>query len=171
MADETFASELRARGLELIRMGQEMVQHAASADRETASRLDALGNDCEILVLAKAAHDDRRSRTALFRSDLFGEPGWDILLDLFIQERVGRRISVTGACLGTGAATTTALRYLYLLIDDGLVQREGDPADSRRSWVKLTPHAAEMMTEYLKERTFLGRSRMAVGRDTLQELT
>lgn len=171
MAGKDFAGELRARGNELIRMGQEMVRQAASTDGEDPGSLQTLGADCEVLVLAKAAHDDRRSRAALFRSDLFGEPGWDILLDLFIQERVGRRISVTGACVGSGATSTTALRYLNLLIGDGLVQREGDPADGRRSWVKLTPQAAEMMTEYLKERTYLGRSRRTTGRGSLQELT
>ena len=172
MADQDLARALRSRGQELIRMGQDMMRRAASADGgSTSACVDALGDDCEILVLAKAAHDDRRSRTTLFRSDLFGEPGWDMLLDLFIQERVGRRISVTGACIGSGAATTTALRYLNLLIEDGLVQREGDPTDGRRSWLKLTPQAAEMMTEYLKEGPFLGRSGTARDMELSQELT
>lgn len=154
MADNAFADELRARGQDLIRMGQEMLRHVASVEGNSAGGFDALLEDRDILVLAKAAHDDRRIRTNYFRSDLFGEPGWDILLDLFIQQRVGRRISVTAACIGSGAATTTALRYLNLLIEDGLVQREGDPTDGRRSWLKLTPEAVETMTEYLKAGTF-----------------
>ena len=135
-------------------MGQEMLHHAALEGGNGTGGLDALGNNREVLSLAKAAYDDRRIRATYFRSDLFGEPGWDILLDLFIQQRVGRPISVTAACIGSGAATTTALRYLNLLIEDGLVQREGDPADGRRSWLKLTPEAVETMTEYLKSGTF-----------------
>lgn len=164
MADIDFADELRSRGQDLIRMGQDMLRNAALANGTTAGGLDAFSEDREILVLAKAAYDDRRSRIAYFRSDLFGEPGWDILLDLFIQERVSRRISVTAACIGSGAATTTALRYLNLLIEDGLVNREGDPTDSRRSWLQLSPMAVEMMTEYLKVGTFLGRSDTVIGR-------
>ena len=164
MADNALADELRTRGQDLIRMGQDMLRHAASADGKGAGGLDALGEDREVLVLAKAAHDDRRIRGTYFRSDLLGEPAWDILLDLFIQERVGRRISVTAACIGSGAATTTALRYLNLLIEDGLVQREGDPTDGRRSWLKLTPEAVETMSEYLKAGTFLGGSGTAIDR-------
>lgn len=164
MADNVFADELRARGQDLVRMGQEMLRHAASADGNGAGGLDALGEDREVLVLAKAAHDDRRIRATYFRSDLFGEPGWDILLDLFIQQRVGRRISVTAACIGSGAPTSTALRYLNLLIEDGLVQREGDPSDGRRSWLELTPEAVETMTEYLKAGTFsIARKPLSAG--------
>lgn len=171
MADNAAADELRARGQELIRMGQDMLRHAAAAGGAGTAGLDALVEDREVLVLAKAAHDDRRIRGTYFRSDLFGEPGWDILLDLFIQQRVGRRISVTAACIGSGAATTTALRYLNLLIEDGLIQREGDPNDGRRSWLKLTPEAVETMTEYLKAGTLLGRSGAANGRKLWPEST
>lgn len=157
MPDTSLAGELRARGHDLIRMGQDMLRRAGSVDGGPTG-LEAIREDREILVLAKATYDDRRSRMTYFRSDLFREPGWDILLDLFIQQRVGTRISVTAACIGSGAATTTALRYLNLLIEDGLVEREGDPTDSRRSWLRLTPRAAEIMTEYLRAGTFLGRS-------------
>ena len=171
MADNAAADELRARGQDLIRMGQDMLRHAAKAGGGGNASLDALGEDREVLVLAKAAHDDRQIRGTYFRSDLFGEPGWDILLDLFIQQRVGRRISVTAACIGSGAATTTALRYLNLLIEDGLIHREDDPNDGRRSWLKLTPEAVEAMTEYLKAGTLLGGSDAAIGRKWLRKST
>lgn len=143
------AGELRARGLDLIRIGQDLLRHAAAAG-DTALPDASDSEQPEILALAKAAYRDRQIRTTYFRCDLFGEPGWEILLDLFIQERVGRQTSVKAACIGSGAATTTALRYLNLLIAEGLIVREVDCHDGRRSWLKLTPAAAEMMIGYLK---------------------
>ena len=39
--------------------------------------------------LARQTYDDRRRRTKIFKSeDLFGEPAWDILLDLFIAAKM-----------------------------------------------------------------------------------
>lgn len=148
------AGELRTRGLDLIRIGQDLLRHAAAAEG-TAVPDASDSEQPAILALAKAAYRDRQIRTTYFRCDLFGEPGWDILLDLFIQERVGRQTSVKAACIGSGAATTTALRYLNLLIAEGLIQREGDPCDGRRSWLKLTPVAADMMTGYLNDGSFI----------------
>lgn len=157
--DSALADELRARGQSLIRMGQEMLRNAAEADGSHATGVNALEGDRAVLVIAKGVLEERRRRERYFRSDLFGEPGWHILLDLFINQRIGTKVSVTAACIGSGAATTTALRYLNLLILDGLVRREGDASDGRRSWLTLTPQAMEAMTEYLA----LGTERSIAG--------
>lgn len=171
MTEDALAEELRSRGRSLIRMGQDMLRCAEMADGRGASGMEALDVNREILMLAKAALDDRKRRTNHFRSDLFGEPGWHILLDLFIEQQVGKKLSVTAACIGSGAPTTTALRYLNLLIEDGLIEREGDPGDGRRSWLKLTALAVEAMTEYLSSGCFADGSGAAVDRGVRRELT
>ncbi len=149
MDNETVAFDLRARAKALIQIAQEMLVQADAMTDVPSESFALLEGDRDILVRAKWTLEDRERRSTFFRSDLFGEPAWHILLDLFIQQKVGNRTSVMAACIGSGAATTTALRYLNLLIEDGLVEREGDPSDGRRSWLRLTPHATEAMTEYL----------------------
>jgi hypothetical protein len=62
MAENDAADVLRARGQDLIRMGQDMLRHAAAAGGAGTAGLDALGEDREVLVLAMAAHDDRQIR-------------------------------------------------------------------------------------------------------------
>lgn len=97
------------------------------------------------LALARKTYALRRKRVVIFGSpDLFGEPAWDILLDLFIAAGEGKSVSVSSACIGSAAPATTGLRWLGILADEGLIVRENDPEDNRRVLVRLTPagHAA-----------------------------
>lgn len=99
--------------------------------------------------LARQTYDDRRRRTKIFRSeDLFGEPAWDILLDLFIAAKERRRVSVTSACIGSAVPSTTALRWITILERQGLLVREADPGDARRVYVKLSARGYAAMLEY-----------------------
>ncbi|MCA1662150.1 MAG: winged helix DNA-binding protein [Novosphingobium sp.] len=161
IAAENLSDDLRIKGNELIRIGRDLLNSATLLDPNAPGAAGMLLNEGEILVLAKAQFDDRKSRSRYFRSDIFGEPAWAILLDLFIQQQVGKRVSVTAACIGSGVPTSSALRRLSLLVDEGLVEREGDPKDGRRSWLRLTPKATESMVEYLRTGTYLGRLTMA----------
>ncbi|WP_156839397.1 MarR family transcriptional regulator [Novosphingobium aquimarinum] len=65
--------------------------------------------------LARQAYADRRRRPKIFANeDLFGEPAWDILLDLFIAEKERRRVSVTSACIGSAVPSTKVSRSIIL---------------------------------------------------------
>jgi hypothetical protein len=99
--------------------------------------------------LARQTYEDRRRRTKIFRSEeLFGEPAWDILLDLFIAAKERRRVSVTSACIGSAVPSTTALRWIAILEKQGLLVREADPGDARRVYVKLSARGYAAMLEY-----------------------
>ncbi len=99
--------------------------------------------------LARQTYDDRRRRTKIFSSgDLFGEPAWDILLDLFIATKERRRVSVTSACIGSAVPSTTALRWITILERNGFLAREADPGDARRVYVKLSARGYSAMLEY-----------------------
>lgn len=99
--------------------------------------------------LARQAYQHRRSRNLIFgNDDLFGEPAWDILLDLFIAAKERRRISVTSACIGAAVPPTTALRWIAILESQQLLVREADPGDARRIYVTLTGLGYEKMLEY-----------------------
>lgn len=101
------------------------------------------------LELARRAYSDRRRRAKYFDASLFGEPAWDLLLDLFIAEKEGRRVSVTSACIGAAVPSTTALRWILVLENEDLVWRENDPKDARRAFLHLTAKAYTQMIEYL----------------------
>jgi len=99
--------------------------------------------------MAQRMYRNRRRRSEIFADDtLFGEPAWDILLDLFVAGERGKRVAVTSACIGSGVPSTTALRWLNVLEMRGLVEREDDNQDARRSFVRLTARARHLMTDY-----------------------
>ena len=94
-------------------------------------------------------YSNRRRRAELFGPDLFGEPAWDILLDLFIAAETGKRISVRSACIGAAVPLTTALRWLVMLETRGLILRHSDETDGRRSYVCLSQAGRALMDRYL----------------------
>ena len=69
----------------------------------------------------------RRRRDRLFGSDLFGEPAWDMLLELYAAELAQRRECVSGLCCASGVPATTALRWITLLVNAGWVTRRAGP--------------------------------------------
>ena len=101
----------------------------------------------------------RRRRDGLFPPDLFGEPAWDMLLDLYVAASERRPISVSSACLAAAVPPTTALRYIATLERSGLIEREADPADRRRFHVRVSRQATELIERTYTDQAFeLGQS-------------
>ncbi|MHA7818258.1 MAG: winged helix DNA-binding protein [Erythrobacter sp.] len=99
--------------------------------------------------LARETYATRRRRGAIFDgNELFGEPAWDILLDLYVAHVEAKAVSVSSACIGSAAPPTTGLRWLGVLAEQGLVVREHDPDDQRRVLVRLTERGLTAMDEY-----------------------
>jgi hypothetical protein len=101
--------------------------------------------------LEKARHiqAQRRLRDEILGAELFGDPGWDLMLDLYVAQAGGKRVSVTSAAIGSGKPMSTGLRWVKLLIERSLVIREADPYDGRRSYLRLTSSAYDAMEDFL----------------------
>jgi hypothetical protein len=80
---------------------------------------------------ARTLYRERRLRARHFAGDLFAEPMWDMLLDLYIADCERRRITVKSVCIGADVPATTALRHLSWLHEQGLVERLSHPRDAR----------------------------------------
>lgn len=104
----------------------------------------------DIVQLARRLKILRRQRDKFFEStELFGEPAWEILLDLFYETCLGRDISVSSACIASAAPASTALRYIERMVQQGLLERTPCTKDQRVVFVRLTDAAFEQMREYL----------------------
>ncbi|WP_447727483.1 hypothetical protein [Sphingomonas koreensis] len=90
----------------------------------------------------------RRLRDQHFASELFADPAWDMLLDLYAARLEGRRVSVSSLCIAASVPPTTALRWIGTMHDAQLFGREPDPTDKRRAHITLTDHAAAAMRGY-----------------------
>lgn len=82
----------------------------------------------------------RRSRLVSV-ANLFADPAWFILLDLFVRQHSGLQTSVSSACHASFSPVTTALRHLAILTERKIIEREYDPVDQRRVFLKLTEEA------------------------------
>ncbi len=87
----------------------------------------------------------RRKRERLFGENLFADAVWDMLLDLYAQNLMGKKPSVSSLCLASCTPPTTALRWIVAMEQRHLIVREPDPHDSRRSLISLSPEALESM--------------------------
>lgn len=79
----------------------------------------------------------RERRDCQFGAGLFGEPAWDMLLDLALARIEGRRVAITSACIASRVPPTTALRHISQLCRAGLAVRRPDPQDARRTWLEI----------------------------------
>lgn len=107
--------------------------------------------EAETFRLAKTLYALRRQRDAIVGfKGLFGEPGWDILLDLYIAARRGTETQVSSVCIEAGVPSTTILRWIARLENDGLVYRAADAGDARRRYVRLTQDGHAAMERILR---------------------
>ena len=110
--------------------------------RQSSDRTEALAN-------ARRTYRRRLLRRQLVgAAELFGEPAWDMLLDLFIHEADARPVSTSSACIASGLPMTSALRLLQHLCDAGLVTREPDRDDGRRNFIRLAPDLGHRLLAY-----------------------
>jgi hypothetical protein len=98
----------------------------------------------------------RRLRDHFFRSDLFADPAWDMLLDLMAARVERQRVAVSSLCIAAAVPPTTALRWIKGLCDQGLFVRVADPEDGRRVFIELSSETAARMEAYLRSAQRVG---------------
>ncbi|MBB5279782.1 winged helix DNA-binding protein [Pacificimonas flava] len=91
----------------------------------------------------------RRLRSEFFPDELFADPGWDILLDLAAARHERKQVSVSSLCIAASVPTTTGLRWIKALTRMGLIVRNADPTDGRRSFIAISEPTAAVMERYL----------------------
>ncbi|MET0250256.1 MAG: winged helix DNA-binding protein [Sphingobium sp.] len=90
----------------------------------------------------------RRMRADFLPGDLFADPAWDMLLDLYAARLDHERVSVSSLCIASGVPPTTALRWIKTLTDAGIVLRQQDPHDGRRVFIALTDATAQHLANW-----------------------
>lgn len=101
----------------------------------------------------------RRGRGRYLTYDLFADPAWDILLDLFWAELAQQRVPVSSLCIAAGVPATTALRWIKNMVEQGLLVRRPDRNDGRRVFVELAAEVSAALRSYFAD--IVEPSRMA----------
>lgn len=93
----------------------------------------------------------RRLRGRYFPEDLFADPAWDMLLELYAASLTERRMTVSRLAERSGVPLTTALRWIATLEQEELIDREADRFDRRRMFLSLTDKGRSAMSAYFEE--------------------
>ncbi|MDZ3831904.1 MAG: JAB domain-containing protein [Sphingopyxis sp.] len=109
--------------------------------------------DREDIALANARRAIRRRilrRQLIGTEELFGDPAWEMLVDLFIHECERKRLSVSALCVTASIPMSSALRLAQKLCDAGITRRVPDPIDGRRTFIRLEPVIAHRIRAYFE---------------------
>ena len=134
-----------------VRVLRRLLDEEIARNRELESRHASTPERIGMTTLAAGAKQqwsERRLRAQYFAPALFSEPGWDMLLGLYVADPIQGRVRTTQLAEIAGAALTTALRWIDYLETAKLVERQPHPNDRRIVWVVLTDRGRELLTEY-----------------------
>jgi hypothetical protein len=138
-----------AETLARLTRGDDAEPRGGVRDRGTGYRGPDTGPPVEIAPAEiRAVIRARRMRAQFFADELFADPAWDMLLDLFAAGLERRQVSVSSLCIAAAVPPTTALRWIGTLHDAGLFERQADPTDRRRAYIGLSSKGIEGMRSY-----------------------
>lgn len=151
MTDE---DESRGRGVVLssdqLRTAVHLLELLTSGQGPEPTRMPPISREA-LLRIAKFSLLARQGRTAFFSRAMFGEPAWDLLLNLYIAESSGTADSVSSLARSADIPVTTALRWIEYLEKKRFVERQQSDADRRLSMVKLTETTRERLERYFAD--------------------
>ncbi len=76
---------------------------------------------------------------------------WDLLLEMLRAHQSQQRLSVSALSISVAnVSSTTSLRRLSELTTRGYIERVPDASDGRRDFVRLTPKALALLSDYLE---------------------
>lgn len=157
MTDErdSVAASLRGLAIKMAKLAERAEMEAADGEPRQRAHPESylLERSAPMLAeIARSEYEARKCRRRYIDAELLGEPAWDILLDLFIHQVAGRRVSLTSSSLASHAPHATAMRYFSALEQYGFVCRHKSETDARVTFLALTPEGFRRVGEYLRER-------------------
>jgi CheY-like chemotaxis protein len=143
----SLSSQLATLSNEMRKIGS--LVEAGTVSKDKSAPYYEQGNkevDADLIrKLIRAEH----SRSRVIGGKLLGDPAWNILLDLLLASIENRRVAVSSACIVAGVATTTALRLINRMVDDGVLIRVPDANDGRRHFLAIEPTVESALKNYL----------------------
>ncbi len=148
-ADELYAQaqELKHKVRALILLAREREGEALSSPAlpDTIDFDSLPGQSAE--RRAEALYGGRRIRNRMFPERLFGEPAWDILLQLFLAAQKGVVVTTAAVQRGADVSPEGAARWISNLEEARLVARS-EPTEGGHGTVQLTADGLERMTRF-----------------------
>jgi len=91
----------------------------------------------------------RRLREEVIGSELFSDPAWDILLDLYTALARGARVKSSSVSGIAGVPPSTGRRWVSKLVDLGLIERVKEIPDQRFTYLELSAKGRDIMEAFM----------------------
>lgn len=134
-----------------IRIEQSQIANTLKSQQDTEKAGDRRDAGKRRLSAAIAWMRALNERDRVFGDDMFFDPAWNMLLDLYVSEGHGALVSVSSLCIAAKVPATTALRWLAMLEKRALIVRRADAQDRRRSFLFLTDEAKAKLETALEK--------------------
>lgn len=97
---------------------------------------------------AKRIYLLRRRRERFLPCALLGEPGWDMLLELF---SAGTPLSIKRVCVAANVPYSTAWRWIAVLEQNGMVGKVLCGTDRAKTLLTLSSPGEQLMSQFVAE--------------------
>ena len=144
---EPLVNEFKDLSCEVRRLAN-LLQETSDDEPDKAEWSRSKGKPLDAALVKKLIRAEY-ARARAIGGKILGDPAWNILLDLLLASLEGRRVAVSSACIVAGVATTTALRLVNRMVDDGVLMRLPDDNDGRRHFLAIAPEVEDALKNYL----------------------
>jgi hypothetical protein len=106
--------------------------------------------DPDYATYAAAIITNRRALSLDAPGGIFNDPALMMVLDLFVAAERGENRHVTSCCRAAKLPHTTTLRYIDFMFRAGLITRQPDEGDARRTLIAIAPKTREDIRAWLE---------------------
>lgn len=84
------------------------------------------------------------------RSGLFADSCWNMCLDTYICDIKDKKITVSSIAHGSGIPMTTAMRYINVMVEEGLLVKSPNPSDNRMIFLSTSAACKDKISAILR---------------------
>lgn len=95
-----------------------------------------------------------KSRILDTGNGLFANSCWNMCLDIYICDLKDQRVTVSAIAHSSGIPMTTAMRYINVMVEQGLLTKTPNSADNRMIFVSVSTDCSEKIEQLLLSAPF-----------------
>lgn len=150
ISHQDFTEEVQNISAEDVAASGRVIRAVECLIRSERQQAAPVPTEADLLKLAQRIKMLRSIRIEFLFGDGLGEPGWDMLLALYIARGEGYRLTISNLCNESGVPPTTALRWVERLVETGQALKTAHPTDARCTFVEGHPDTLAKMRAFLE---------------------
>lgn len=91
-----------------------------------------------------------KAETLNLGSGLFADSCWNMCLDVYICDLKGNKITVSSIAHSSGIPMTTAMRYINVMAEEGLLEKSPNPSDNRMIFISSSATCKDKISTILR---------------------